>query len=218
MNDDWRLRIELGEESHAQMLTAALSEAQELAHDLRGAFHDRVIVSRDGPVVFCYTATREQAQAAQRLIDSLAEKHGWTLRSQLTHWHPVAEAWEDPDEPLPQADADAAAEHARLIEQERADTDRLGFAEWEVRVQRASHHDAAALSAALRQEGMPHVHRWHYLLVGAADEDSARELAARIEREAPPGTSASVEPAARAAYALGGRQTSPFAVFGGIGI
>lgn len=217
MNDDWRLRIDLGEESHAQRLAEALHEAVELQHDLETAFHDRVIVSRDGPSVFCYAGTREQAEAAGKLIRSLAGEHGWHLQMQLAHWHPSAEDWEDPDKPLPQQDAERSGEHARLIEREREQSAQLGFAEWEVRVQCASHHAASELSERLRREGLPHVHRWRYLLVGAADEDSARELAARIEREAPAGTTAGVEAAARAAYALGGRRTNPFAVFGGIG-
>ena len=216
MNDDWRLRVDLHDESHAGRLAETLREAAELEHDLESAFHDHVIVSRDGPEVFCYAGTREQAEAAEKLIGSLATQHGWQLRSQLTHWHPSAEDWEDPDKPLPGDDAKRLAEHARLIEREREETARLGYAEWEVRVQCASHHDASQLSDQLRREGLPHVHRWRYLLVGATDEDNAGELAARIEREAPSGTSTSVEGTARAALAAQPR--NPFAVFGGLGV
>jgi hypothetical protein len=217
MNDEWRLRIELQEESHARGLIEKLHEAIELEHDIASAFHDRVIVSRDGPVVFCYAETRAQAEAAARLIGSLAEQHGWHLHSELKHWHPSAEDWEDPDKPLPSEDAKRSAEHAAMIEREREQTARLGYAEWEVRVQCASHHDAAALSQRLRGEGVPHVHRWRYLLVGAQDEDSAHELARRIERQAPAGSTISVEGAARAAFALSGNATNPFAVLGGLG-
>ena len=50
MNDDWRLQVDLHEESHASALTERL-DAQQLQHDLSEAFHDRVIVTRDGPGV-----------------------------------------------------------------------------------------------------------------------------------------------------------------------
>jgi hypothetical protein len=215
MSDDWRLRVDLHEEGRAHRLTELL-EAHELKHDLESAFHDRVIVLRDGPEVRCYADTRSQAEAAGRLISSLAAEHGWHLDSELTHWHPVAKDWEEPDTPLPRTDADRIAEHAALIEHEREETARRGYPEWEVRVQCASHDDASQLSDKLRGEGLPHVHRWMYLLVGVADEDSARELAERIEREAPEVSHTSVEVTARAV--LDRTPRNPFAVFGGMGV
>jgi hypothetical protein len=215
MSDDWRLRVDLHEERRSHRLTELL-EAHELKHDLESAFHDRVIVLRNGPEVRCYAGTRSQAEEAGQLISSLAAEHGWHLHSELAHWHPFAEDWEDPDRPLPHTDAERIAEHAILVEREREETARLGYPEWEVRVQCASHHAASQLSEKLRGEGLPHVHRWMYLLVGAADQDSARELAERLEREAPEVSHTSVDVTARAA--LGTTPRNPFAVFGGIGV
>ena len=214
MNDDWRLRVDLRTEQDATGLTEKL-QAGELEHDLESSFHDRVIVSRDHAEVFCYAGTRAQAEAAQRLIAKLASEHDWHVSSELKHWHPSAQEWEDPEKPLPQSDAERIHEHAELIAQERKEAEARGYAEWEVRVSCRSHHEAAALSHKLREEGVPHVHRWRYLLVGALDEDAARELAARIEREAPAGTKTSVEGTARAAAAM--LPGNPFAVLGGIG-
>lgn len=215
LEENWRLRVDLHEEGRAHRLTEQL-EAHELKRDLENAFHDRVIVYRDGPLVFCFAGTRSQAEGAGKLISSLAAEHGWHLNSELAHWHPLAEDWEDPDKPLPQTDAERIAEHAVLIEHEREETARLGYPEWEVRVQCTSPLAASRLSEKLRGEGLPHVHRWRYLLIGAADEDSAGELAERIEREAPARTSTSVEVTARAALAASSRH--PFAVFGGSGV
>jgi hypothetical protein len=215
LHENWRLRVELDEEGRANRLTEQL-EARELTHDLENAYHDRVIVYRDGSVVFCFAGTRSQAEGAGRLISSLAAEHGWHLHSELAHWHPFAEDWEDPDRPLPDTDAERIAEHAALVEHEREETAKLGYPEWEVRVQCSTPHKASQLSEKLRGEGLPHVHRWRYLLIGAADEDSAGELAERIEREAPAQTRTSVEVTARAALAASSRH--PFAVFGGTGV
>ncbi len=210
VHDDWRLRVDLRGDARAHQLTERL-EAAELKHDLENTFHDRVIVVRDGPELTCYAGTRQQADAAEGLISSLTAQHGWHVDSELTRWHPFAEAWEDPDKPLPHDDAERVAEHAELIEREREGTAQRGYPEWEVRVECATHHDASELSDELRRDGLPHVHRWRYLLIGAVDEDSARDLAGRIEREAP--ARASVEPTVRAVLAPQPRNS--FAVFGG---
>ncbi len=208
MSDDWRLRIDLHEDGRAHQLTEQL-EAAELKHDLENAFHDRVFVSRHGPELLCYVGAREQAEAAERLISSLAAQHGWHSHSELTHWHPLAEAWEDPDEPLPDDDAQRVAEHAELIAREREQTAQRGYPEWEVRVECASHHAASELSDKLRREGLPHVRRWRYLLIGAVDRDSATDLASRIEQEASARTSVEVT----ASSVLARQPRNPFAVF-----
>jgi len=214
MNEDWRLRIDLHEEGHAHTLVETL-EAKELEHDLRTSFHDRVIVSRDGPEVFCYAATRQQAERASKLISSLAAEHGWRADIKLTHWHPTAERWEDADKPLPATDAERAAEHAELMNQERQESLAAGHPQWEVRVQCVSHHDALQLAERLRSEGLASVRHWRYLLLEALDEDSANALAERIRREAPTGTTAMVEGTPRAVLAV--LPPNPFAVFGGLG-
>jgi hypothetical protein len=53
MNDDWRLQIDFVDEGLADHLHDRL-DAQELEHDLSSAFHDRVIVSRNGTTIFLY--------------------------------------------------------------------------------------------------------------------------------------------------------------------
>jgi hypothetical protein len=68
------------------------------------------------------------------------------------------------------------------------------------------------LSKQLRKEGLPAVHRWRYLLVGATDEDSAKALAERIRNEAPTGNQVKVEGTWAAVYAE--RAPNPFAVLG----
>ena len=57
--------------------------------------------------------------------------------------------------------------------------------------------------------------RWKYLLIGAADEDSARALAARLREQVPPGSIVTVE--ATLGAVLEARPSNPFAIFGGLG-
>lgn len=213
MNDDWRLEVEPREPGHTGLLTDQL-EARELEHDLSTAFHERVIVSRDDAHVFLYAGTREQIESARKVVLRLAEQEGWHLDVDLKRWHPTAEDWEDPDRPLPDGAAAERAERVALIAAERRETER-GHPEFEVRIDLPSRHDAVHFSERLRNEGLPVVHRWRYVLVGATDEDNAKALAERIRAEAPPGSHVAAEGTWQAAYAE--RPPNPFAVLGGLG-
>jgi hypothetical protein len=214
MNDDWRVQIDAADAGQAILLAEGL-EAGESEHQLGDAFHDRVIVSREEERIFLYSGTREQIDAVRVFVAELAAKNGWEIEMELRHWHPVAEEWEDPDAPLPESDAARLAEHRELVAAERREVAAGAPPQWEVRVDLPSHGDAARLEDQLRDEGVPSVRRWKYLVVGAADEDTAREWATRLEGEAPAGSTVTVEGNARAVYDE--RPPNPFAIFGGLG-
>jgi hypothetical protein len=212
VNDDWRLRAQLGDERGARSLSERL-RASELEHDLEAAFHARVIVTLDGSQLFCYAGTREQAERARELVRALAERHGLELAElQLQRWHPIAERWEDPDVPLPADPQALAAEHEQLVEQERAQA-AAGAPPLEVRVQLGSHRDSASLSEALEREGIAHVRRWRHLLVPCPDEDMAAELAERVRELAPADARIELAPTP----ATGAIPPNPFSIFGGLG-
>jgi len=220
MNDDWRVRIEFDSEDHARELAKRLSKF-DLPHEMETTFRDRVVVSRDGAEVFCYADTRAQAEAAQRAVASLASEQGGRITSELRRWHPVAEEWEDPDQPVPSTEPERAAEHAELVGQERAESAHQGFPDFEVRVRCANRHDASTLSERLTSEGIPNVHRWEFVVIGASDEDSANALADRVRSEAPAGSEVTAETSVQeiGAEAPDVRTpfNNPFAVFGGLG-
>jgi hypothetical protein len=212
MNDDWRVQVDFVEEGPADALSDRL-EARELEHDLSRAFHDRVIVSRNGTTIFLYAGDKEQAEKARDLVERLTKEDGEEVEMSFTRWHPEAEEWRPADEPLP-ADATArAAEHAARTDHERRESEASGHPEYEVRADLTSHREAERFAEQLRSEGLPTVHRWKYLIVGAADEDSANQLAERIRSEAPPGTKVAAEGTWREAYA---EWPHPFAFLGGI--
>lgn len=214
MNDDWRLRIDLREHGLARGLGEML-EKGELEHDLQSAFHERVIVSVDGPELFCYAGTREQAEAARELVLRVAAEHGWDPEIELRRWHPIAERWEDPDAPLGDGAAAAAAEHTERVTEERAESAAEGYPEFEVRVQCRSRHEARELSQRLSGEDVPNIHRWSYVLIGATDEDSAQALADQVRAEVDEADAVTVELNRRFVY--DNRPWSPFAVMGGLG-
>jgi hypothetical protein len=212
-NDDWRLTIEFGEEEHALGLSRRL-QARDLEHGLEESFGDRVIVSRDGPDLFCYAGTRKQLEAAEALVHSLAEDHGWPVTTQKARWHAEAEAWENPDAAVPAGEAGQQLEHEELIARERAEA-AAGHPEWEVRVDCPGRKEAVALAERLEAEGLAPVRRWSYLVIGATDEGSARELAERLGPELPEGSSVTVE--GTWARAVAERPPNPFAFLGGLG-
>lgn len=212
VNDDWRLQVDPREAEHASLLVEQL-EARELEHDLSTEFRDRVIVSRDGARLFLYAGTREQIEAARKVVARLAGHHGWQLDLELRRWHPVAEEWEDPEAPLPQGAAAEAAERGELMDRERLEAERTGHPEYEVRVDLPSRRDAARFAQQLGSEGIPVVHRWKYLLAAATDEDGANALAERIRNEAPAESRVAVEGTWAEAYA---EYPHPFAFLGGM--
>jgi hypothetical protein len=214
MNDDWRVQIVAADPGQALLLVEGIGGGKP-GDGLGTAFHDRVIVSREDNLVFLYAATRRQAEAAGDTAKALAADNGWEMEFSFSHWHPEAAQWEDPDVPLPESDAARAAEHQELVAAERREVEAGATPQWEVRVDLPSLGDAGRFEDKLRAEGIPSVRRWRYLVVGAADEDSATELASRLREEAPTGSTVTVEGSAAAVYEE--RPPNPFAIFGGLG-
>jgi hypothetical protein len=194
MSDNWRIRIELPEETNAGTLLDRLGldlgsdEARRLAKELEG---HRLAVSRDDEVIFVYTDSQAQAERARKIVEAELADEGITAKIQVERWLPDEERWsgEPPQE---------------TWEEEEV---KRGYAPWEVRVELDSHADAEELADTLEQEGYDVVRRWRYLIVGAASEEQARELARRLHGEAEPGGDVVWEVAPQ----------NPFALFGGLG-
>jgi hypothetical protein len=183
--------------------------------ELRERLGERVAVSAAGDEVFLYADTEDAARQARQVVGEILDAHGVRADYALDRWHHAEEKWEDASVPLPTTPEQVAAEHAQL-EREEADESRAsGDAEWELRIEFASHHDAKAFAARLGQEGYGHiVRRFHFLLVGADDEDDANALAERLRGELPDGATLSVEPGSGLVWEAVG--SSAFAVFGGL--
>jgi hypothetical protein len=212
MNDDWRVRVDLHDHGFAHRLGESL-QAEELESDLRRSFADRVVISVDGNEMFLYAADRTQAEAAQQLVGRIAADHGWKLDTELRRWHPIAEIWEDPDNPEPMTAGQERTEDAIRNAGERRESAEEGYPAIEVRVTCRSRGEAAALSERLDGEGIANVHRWNWVLVGARDEDDGNAVAERLRDELP-GAEIAVESNMRAVW--DSRPPNPFAWLGGL--
>jgi len=195
MKDDWRIRIELPEEEHAETLLGRLGldlgsdEAKRLAEELEGR---RLAVSREGNELFVYAPSPIRADQARRIVEAELAEEGIEARtSQVERWLHDEERWtgEPPQE---------------TWEEEELER---GYAPWEVRVEYDSHDEAQKHADELEQEGQSVVRRFRYLIVGAASEEEARALARRLHGEVEPGGELVWEVAPQ----------NPFAVFGGLG-
>jgi len=212
MKDDWRVRVDLHDDGFAHRLGESL-QAEELESDLRHSFADRVVISVDGHEMFLYTADRAQAEAAQQVVTRIASEHGWKLDTELRHWHPIAEIWEDPDNPEPRTADEQRTEDEIRNAGERRDSAEDGYPAIEVRVTCGSRHEAVELSERLDHEGIANVHRWSWVLIGARDEDDGNAIAERLRGELP-SAEVTVESNLRAVW--DSRPGNPFAWLGGL--
>jgi hypothetical protein len=195
MSDDWRIRIELPEEGHAETLLGRLGldlgtdEAKRLAEELEGR---RLAVSQDDNELFVYASTPAEAEQARRIVEAELAHEGIEAKaSAVEHWLHDEERWTgEPQE--------------ETWEEEELER---GYAPWEVRVERETHAEARELADQLEQEGYDVVRRWRYLIVGSASEEEARQLAQRLHGE--------VEPGGEVVWEV--MPQNPFAVFGGLG-
>jgi hypothetical protein len=191
--DDWRIRIEL-EPEHAHGFLDRLgfdlgSQAKELADELK---QERLAVSRDDDTIFVYASSGVQADSARRVVEAELEEGGITPKLvRVEHWLHDEERWDDePDTPTWEEQAVAH-----------------GYAPWEVRISCDSHDEAGELADRLEDEGHEVVRRWTHVIVGAASEEEAKELARKLHGE--------VEPGGEVVWEVMPR--NPFAVFGGLG-
>ena len=190
-SDDWRVTISV---SHAQAAQAQQSVSlQQAEEDIRRQVGRDIGVGAGEAQIFLYAGTETAARDADRIARDVLAGHGMAAESALHRWHPLEERWETPDVPLPQTKAERQAEHQQLVDDEAAESLATGIAQWEVRAELGSHRQAVALARKLDSEGHAVVRRWKFLLVGASDEEDARELAGHIRQEAPPDATIMVE-------------------------
>ena len=213
MADDWRLTVSLRDEREALDLVEALRDVEL---EGLGEFAERVIVSHDGPRVYVYADSEERLERARELVDAALTKLGLGGMISATVWHPIEQRWEDAGLPLPRTKEEKEEERRVRLERETKESLESGYAEWEVRVELASHAETVLVAQRLEAQGIPVVRRHRYLLVGAANEDEARALAERLRGEAPGGARIHVEPGGQMVWEVAPR--NPFVVFGGLGI
>jgi hypothetical protein len=191
MSDEWRVEVDLDDEQHGLKLGERL-RSLDLDDEAAKLLGDRVIVTRDGPRMFLYAQTDEQAREAERVARDLVADEGLSAQISLTRWHPDADAWKDVSSPMPETEEQRAlARERHEQEAEREPRPRWAY-QWEVRVDLPSRNETRELASRLGDAGIEARRHWKYLLVGAASEERADELAGRIKAEAPEGSTVQV--------------------------
>lgn len=190
--DDWRLRIELGDDAAGGFL-ARLGVLDSRAGDLvRELEAERLAVTRDGGTIFVYADSSLALERAEKVIAAeIAEAQLEPLIVAREHWLVDERRWDDEPRP-PDADDETLAS---------------GYAPWEVRIPCRSHDAARELADKLEAEGYGVVRRWSYVIAGTATREEAQELASRLHGEVEPGGELVWETTSG----------NPFAVFGGLG-
>ena len=190
-SDDWRVTISVGDAQAGQaQQSVSLPQVEE---DIRRQVGRGIAVGAGEGQIFLYAGTEAAAGDAERIARDVLAGHGMTAESAVHRWHPIEERWETPDVPMPQTAAERQAEHERLVDAETAEALATGKAQWEVRVELGSHRQAVALGRKLEGEGRAIVRRWRFVVVGAGNEDEARELAGQIRQEVPADAAVKVE-------------------------
>lgn len=183
-DDDWRVEVRLDDEQHGYSLGERL-RALDLDDEARKRLGRQVIVTRDGPRLFLYTRTREEADEALRVVEELTSAERLTAQLQVTRWHPVEEDWKDASVPLPRSPSEEALERERHEQRERREVEAGGDYDWHVHVRARDRTEASALERRLRDRALPVKRRWRFLTIDALTEEQADELAAIVRSELP---------------------------------
>ena len=191
---DWRVTISQADPDHAERAQRSFSE-REVEEDVHLRLGRNIAVGAGDEQIFLYAGTENAAREAEQVARDVLAEDGVKAEFSLDHWHPIEEQWESPDVAMPRTEAEREAEHQRLEDSETADSLATGTAQWQARVSLSSHREAVALAHTLEGEGRTVVRRWKFLVVGANNEDEARELADHIRSEAPADATVRAEPA-----------------------
>lgn len=183
-HDDWRVTISFPDQLQAER-AKVLFPRHRVTEEARRRLGGSIAVGAGESQVFLYTGTQAAAREAETVAREVLARHHFTAEFAIHRWHPIEQAWEDPDVALPRTGAERQAEHQRLMAEETAESRAIGKAQWQVRAELPTHQEAVALAGKLRAEGRPVIRRWKFLILPADNEDQARELAGQISREAP---------------------------------
>lgn len=215
MAEDWRVKVTFEEEDHGHRLSGWLS-GHQLEEDLAERLRGRVVVSQDGPTLFLYADTGEQADAVVQVVRKFLTEYDAEADIEVRRWHELEERWEDPSVPLPDTPVEREEELERLTQEEREESREDGLDEWEVQVALPDHHSTRELAERLKGEGLDVHRRWRYLVIPVASEEDGEALAETIRSQAPTGAEVSVE-GTYAAVVARAPSFSAFSLFGGLG-
>ena len=116
MEDEYRIEVDLDDVAHGHPLSERL-RALDLDDEVEQRLGERVIVTRDGPKLFVYTASTEAAKEAEGVVRAALSEEGLTASLRRRRWNPVDRFWQDADEPVPEGE-EASSDHLRRAREE----------------------------------------------------------------------------------------------------
>jgi hypothetical protein len=183
-NEDWRVEINLDDKHEGYDIRERL-RSRDLDDDARARLGERVYVSRDGPKLFLYAGSEQQAREAEVVAQELVAADNLSADFAVTRWHPVEQEWKDASIPLPQTETEIHQELERKEEAERKEQTEEGSYDWLVKINLPSAADAERIAAALDEAGHP-VHRiWRWVNVDVLTEEIGNEVISSLQEALP---------------------------------
>jgi hypothetical protein len=184
-NEDWRVEINLDDKHEGYDFGERL-RSQDLAADARERLGKRVYISRNGPQLFLYTGSEQQAREAELVVRGLLVADDLSAEfAGVTRWHPVEQEWKDASIPLPETDTEIRQELERKEEAEREEAEEEGSYDWMVKINLPSADDAEQVAETLEEAGHP-VHRiWRWVTVDVLTEEIGNHLISSLQETLP---------------------------------
>jgi hypothetical protein len=177
--EDWRVEINLDDDERGYSLGERF-RSHDLDDDARKRLGPRAVVSRDGPRIFLYTGTPQQAREAERIARELVAADGLSAEIEVTHWDAQTEEWLHFEGDALEAD------------DEERDPDEESYP-WLLTIELRSRGDAAETEELLGGAAGPVHRRWRYVTVDARTEEEANDVANRFRERLPEGAQMRVE-------------------------
>ncbi|MBV9383955.1 MAG: hypothetical protein JOY82_07290 [Streptosporangiaceae bacterium] len=174
---DWRVTVQLyrGSRGLASLLRG------RVAGEMRERLGQLATVSAGDLALFAYAGTEAAASEAVQVALELTARHGVPADVRVHRWHPASAEWDDDPRVVSMSASELAeAIHRRRVAEDTERTGATGVFQWTVRVTLPSRRAAAELAGQLTAEGLPLVRRRRSVVLGASNEDAARDLAQRI--------------------------------------
>ena len=184
-NEDWRVEVTLDDEQQGYDFGERL-RSQDLDDQARERLGKGVYVSRNGPQLFLYAGSEEQARAAEETVRDLVSAEGLTAEFRgVTRWHPVEQEWKDASIPLPRTADELSEERARREDAERREAAAHGSYDWVVKINLPRADDAKRIAGELEAAGHPVDRIWRWVTVHVLTEEIASELISSLQDELP---------------------------------
>jgi hypothetical protein len=187
-NEDWRVEIDLDDEQDGYDLGERL-RSQDLDEATRERLGKSVYVSRNGPRLFLYAGSEDQARAAEQVMRNFVSGERLTAEFRgVTRWHPVEQEWKDASIPLPDTPEEVQEEYERREAAERREAGEQGSYDWVVKINFPDGDDARRVAQTLENAGRPVDRIWRWVTVHVLTEEAGNSLISSLEGELPDGT------------------------------